>query len=220
MEALFVTRSEALEAAANFGIFGRSAGLAGPELAKFAQDLSLLATDLASFNNTSIADATTAISAALRGESEPIRKYGVLLDAATLEAHAFAEGITDVERKLTPMERVLAANAEILAQTSVQQGDAARTADDFANASRRAGAASTEFFASIAKFAVPLATLLANGILPVFVELTAFINDEIGPGLRVLRDGLIGAGRRSVGCSVCGSWGKGCSSWRSRCGRC
>lgn len=193
VEALFVTRSEALEAAANFGIFGRSAGLAGPELAKFAQDLSLLATDLASFNNTSIADATTAISAALRGESEPIRKYGVLLDAATLEARALAEGITDVERKLTPMERVLAANAEILAQTVVQQGDAARTADDFANASRRAGAASTEFFASIAKFAVPLATLLANGILPVFVELTAFINDEIGPGLRILRDGLIGA---------------------------
>jgi hypothetical protein len=194
VEALFVTSSAALEAAANFGIFGKSAGLAGPELASFSKELTLLATDLASFNNTSIADATTAIAAALRGESEPIRKYGVLLNEAVLQQRAFDEKITDTIRKLTPQERVLAANAEILAQTAIQQGDAARTADDFANSSRRAGAASVEFFASIAKFAIPLATLLTNGILPVLNNLTDLVNNEVGPGLRVLRDGLIGAG--------------------------
>jgi hypothetical protein len=194
VEALFVTKSAALEAAANFGIFGKSAGLAGPELANFSKTLTTLATDLASFNNTSIEDATTAVAAALRGESEPIRRYGVLLNEAVLQQRAFSEGITDSIRKLTPQERVLAANAEILAQTAVQQGDAARTADDFANSSRRAAAASIEFFASIAKFAVPLATVLTNVLLPVFVKLTDFVNGDVGPALGTLRDGLIGAG--------------------------
>lgn len=194
VDALFVTQSQALEAASNFGIFGKAAGLSGTELAQFSQRLSLLATDLASFNNTSIQDATTAISAALRGESEPIRRFGVLLNEATLQQRAFSLGITDTIRQLQPFERVLAANAEILAQTRDQQGDAARTANDFANSSRRAGAAATEAFAAIAGKVVPLATIITNVAFPALQAFTRFIEGDVSPALQVLRRGLIGAG--------------------------
>lgn len=193
VEALFITRSEALAAAANFGIFGKAAGLTGKPLADFSKNLVSLATDLASFNNTSVEDATTAISAALRGESEPIRRYGVLLNEATLQQRAFDLGITDSIRKLQPFERVLAANAEIFEQTSFAQGDAARTADDFANSSRRAAAASTETAAAIAGAFVPIAERLTNGVYPVLLGITAFIRGEVSPALLVLRQGLIGA---------------------------
>jgi hypothetical protein len=193
VEQLFITQSAALEAASNFGIFGKAAGLTGSELSKFSIDLTVLATDLASFNNTEVGDATTALSAALRGESEPIRRYGVLLNEATLQQRALELGIIDTIRKLQPFERVLAANAEIFAQTADQQGDAARTADDFANSSKRAKAASVETFAAIAENLIPIAETITNFAFPSLQKLTKFIRAEVGPGLRVLRDGLIGA---------------------------
>ena len=127
------TQNEFLNAAKTFGIFGQAAGLAGDDNVKFSKDLSILASDLASFNNTSVDTAITAIGAALRGESEPIRQFGVLLDDATLKARAMEMGIYDGNGALSQQQRVLAANAEIFAQTSTQQGDFARTSEGMAN---------------------------------------------------------------------------------------
>lgn len=87
------TNIQARDAAATFGIFGKSAGLQGPKLAKFATGLTTLASDMASFSNTSPEEAIDAIGSALRGEAEPIRKYGVLLDEAALKAEALSLGL-------------------------------------------------------------------------------------------------------------------------------
>jgi hypothetical protein len=86
-----------------------------------------LAADLASFNNTSIEDAIESIGSALRGEAEPIRKYGVLLNDATLQAKAFAMGISDGTSTLSPANKALAAYGLILEQTKTAQGDFDRT---------------------------------------------------------------------------------------------
>lgn len=131
------SKQSALDAASVFGIFGKSAGLSGQELTGFSTEMTTLASDLASFNNTTPEQAIEAIGAALRGESEPIRAYGVLLDDATLRARAMAMGITDTtETALTPQQKVLAAQAEILAQTNTQQGDFTRTSGQLANQQR------------------------------------------------------------------------------------
>jgi hypothetical protein len=131
------SQQAALDGAATFGIFGSSAGLAGDDLATFASDMVTLAGDLASFNNTSPEDAINAIGSALRGEAEPIRAYGVLLDDATLKNRALALGlIATTKDALTPQQKVLAAHAEILAQTATQQGDFARTSEGLANQQR------------------------------------------------------------------------------------
>ena len=92
-DALGQTNNQAREAASTFGIFGSAAGLADKKNAKFAKRMTRLASDLASFNNTDPSQAVEALGAALRGESEPIRAYGVMLDEATLKAEAMALGI-------------------------------------------------------------------------------------------------------------------------------
>lgn len=92
-DALGQTNTQARDAAATFGIFGQAANLSDRKSAKFAKRMTTLASDLASFNNTEPEDAVQALGAALRGESEPIRAYGVLLDEATLKAEALALGI-------------------------------------------------------------------------------------------------------------------------------
>ncbi len=87
------TNQQARDAAATFGIFAGAAKLSDEKSAKFAIRMSKLASDLASFHNTSPDAAIEALGAALRGESEPIRAYGVLLDEATLKAEALEMGL-------------------------------------------------------------------------------------------------------------------------------
>jgi hypothetical protein len=52
---------------------------------------------MASFGNTTPEQAIEAIGAALRGESEPLRAYGVLLSDATIKARALSMGLVAVE---------------------------------------------------------------------------------------------------------------------------
>jgi hypothetical protein len=87
------SKQQALDAAASFGVFGKAAGLQGTKLAAFSSKLTVLASDMASFSNTDPAQAAEALGAALRGESEPIRAYGVMLNEATLKAEAMRLGL-------------------------------------------------------------------------------------------------------------------------------
>ena len=134
--ALGQTETMALEAAATFAQFGKAAGLADQDLVDFSTDLVTLSADLASFNNSSPEAAITAIGSALRGEAEPLRRYGVLLDDAALKAEAMNLGIFDGTGKLSTQQKVLAAYEVILKQTTDAQGDFARTADGLANTQR------------------------------------------------------------------------------------
>jgi hypothetical protein len=86
------------------------------------------------FNNVSQDDAINAIGSALRGEAEPLRRFGVLLDEATLKNAALQLGlITTTKEALTPQQKVLAAQKVIYEQTTTAQGDFARTSDGLAN---------------------------------------------------------------------------------------
>ena len=159
--ALGQTQQAALDAASTMATFGKAAGLTGDELVAFSTDTVNLSADLASFYNTDPSEVVSALGAALRGESEPMRKYGVLLDAATLEARAMAMGIYDGTGALTAQQKVLAAQAEIMAQTGDAQGDFARTADGAANQQRI-------FTAQMEQFQ----TEMGSALLPVFTQVT------------------------------------------------
>lgn len=180
------SQRQALNAASTFGIFGKSAGLAGTELVDFSKRFTVLASDLASFNNTSVDEAIISIGAALRGESEPIRRYGVLLDDATLRQTAFEMGIIDsIKNALTPQQKALAASEEIFRQTQTAQGDFARTADGLANSQRilaaefqNAQVALGQAFLPAVQFGVTLLTGLARAAqanTPLFLALGAAI---------------------------------------------
>lgn len=130
------SKQAVLEAAGVFGTFGKAAGLAGTDLAVFSNDFTQLATDLASFNNTTPEEAVQAIGAALRGESEPLRRYGVLLNDATLKQEAMTLGIYDGKGALTSQQKILAAQSAIYKQTNDAQGDFMRTSDGLANSTR------------------------------------------------------------------------------------
>lgn len=131
-KALGLTQTEALKAASTFATFGKASGLAGKDLSKFSKGAATLASDLASFYNTNADEAITAIGAALRGEAEPIRKFGVLLNDSTLKAKAMEMGLYSGTGALDLQAKSLAAYQVILDQTKDAQGDFARTSDGLA----------------------------------------------------------------------------------------
>ena len=99
-------------------------------------DLAGRAADMASVFNTDVGDALAAVNAGLRGEAEPLRRFGVNLDDATLKAKALELGIYDGTGALTANQKALAAEAAILEQTAAVQGDFADTSTGAANAQR------------------------------------------------------------------------------------
>lgn len=165
------TKQQALDAAATFATFGKAAGLSGKDLANFSIDFVKLSSDLASFNNTSPEQAINAIGAALRGEAEPLRAYGVLLDDASMRQKALELGIISTTKEaLTPQQKVLAAQALIYEQTSAAQGDFERTSDGLANKTRILTAQLEN-----AK------TTIGEALLPIVLELATFIGDNVIP---------------------------------------
>ena len=182
------TKQQALDAAATFATFGRAAGLSGKDLAGFSTGFVSLASDLASFNNTSPEQAINAIGSALRGEAEPLRAYGVLLDDASLRQAALELGIVSTTKNaLTPQQKVLAAQALIYKQTSAAQGDFERTSDGLANKTRILTAQLENAKVTI-----------GNALLPVVLELANFFSEKVIPIVQKVADAF---GSKSDGMS-------------------
>ena len=203
--ALGQTETQALEAAATFAQFGKAAGLAGNDLVNFSTEFVTLSADLASFNNSSPEEAITALGSALRGEAEPLRRFGVLLDDAALKEKALALGISDGTSKLSTQQKVLAAHAVVMEQTTDAQGDFLRTADGLANTTRILTAAVKDAKSEIGEGLVAAIEDVtgAMGGSQGMAETIGQVGQEIGDltrgiGLAVselleLTDGLLGA---------------------------
>jgi hypothetical protein len=173
---LGLSKQAALDAAATMGTFGKSAGLAGTDLSNFSIEMVKLSGDLASFHNANPADVALALGAALRGEAEPIRKFGVLLNDAAVKAQAMKMGLYDGTGALSAQAKVLATQKIILEQTSDAQGDFARTSDGAANQQRILAAQ-----VSNAKVAIGQAFLpILEAVLPVLVNFATAIGNNTG----------------------------------------
>lgn len=163
---LGLSQKAALDGAATFAAFGKSAGLSGEPLGEFSVKLTKLASDMASFNNTTPEEAIVAIGAALRGEQEPIRAYNILLDDATLRQRAVRLGlIATTKDALTPQNRVLAANSEIFAQAGDQIDDFKRTQGGLANQTRIMTANFQNLQANLGSVLVPKLLAAQQGAL-------------------------------------------------------
>ncbi|TFD58011.1 hypothetical protein E3T43_07110 [Cryobacterium sp. Hh7] len=179
--ALGQSTNQTLDAARVFGTFGKAAGLSGEDLAGFSTDFITLSADLASFNNTTPEQAIEALGAGLRGESEPLRQYGVLLDDAALKARATELGIYSGTGALTAQQKVLASQAEIMAQTGLQQGDFAKTSGGLANQQRILSAGLEN-----------LSTTFGALLLPVMTTVVGFLNRSVIPALQNVMPAIAG----------------------------
>lgn len=120
----------------NVGVFNvmfRSMGMGTAKAYEMSTVLTELAEDMASFYNLPSEEAFTKLRAGITGETEPLKRLGILVDENTTKQYAYANGIAKVGAELTQQEKLLARYGSILQQTSTAQGDLARTINSPAN---------------------------------------------------------------------------------------
>ena len=164
--AVGMSKAEYLEAASNFGVFGKASGLAGDELAAFADGMVTTAADIASFNNLRPEEAVEKLSAGLRGSTEPLQSVGVLMTAAAVQAHAVEMGLVGVGDELTEGQKSMARHSLIMQQLGEQgaMGDFARTSDGLANKQRILNARLKTLGITMGMALIPVAERLAAGL--------------------------------------------------------
>ncbi|WP_405061899.1 hypothetical protein OG474_09660 [Kribbella sp. NBC_01505] len=182
-----------------------SLDLAPQKAADMSQQMVKLAGDLASFNNVSPEEALDALKAGLTGEAEPLKKFGVNMNDATLKAQALKMGlIKSTKDALNPQTKALAAQALIMAQTKTAQGDFARTSGGLANQQRILAAQFLDVKAKVGGALLPIITTLVTFLntkaLPIFSEIsggvTAFASAFSNAGDGVTSSGFAGAMER------------------------
>lgn len=139
--------------------------------AQFAADKTVAITeraaDMASVFNTDVSTALEAIQAGLRGEADPLERFGVGLSAAAIESYAMANGIATAGEEMTEQQKMLARLGLLFEQTDKLQGDFVNTSDQAANKSRVAKA---EFENQAATLGEKLEPIL-NKVLDVALKL-------------------------------------------------
>jgi len=121
------------------GFMATTQGLFAPlmenrELAgEMSKVISTLAVDLASFYNVADDDALRALQTGLLGNTEPMRKFGVIINEATLEQEAMRLGLGRTTAEMSEQEKVLLRLSLVLGQTTDSHGDAIRTIGEFDN---------------------------------------------------------------------------------------
>lgn len=155
---LGIPRQEALEAAGTFGNLFRSMGVGVAPTTDMSKSIVGLGADLVSFNNADPTEVLLALRAGLVGEAEPLRKFGVNISAARVEAEALALGLAKPVKNMAKITQ---------AQVNVEKSTLAVTA-----AQKKHGEGSVEARDAAAKVALA-EDALATSLKGSKVELTA-----------------------------------------------
>lgn len=157
--AMGLSKSAYLAANGELGNLLVSLKIAPKDAANMSQQMVKLAGDMASFNNVSPEEALLAIRSGLTGETEPLKRFGVNMNDATLKTQALKLGLIKTTKEaMSPQTKALAAQALIMAQTGTAQGDFARTSGGLANQQRIAAAQTENLKNKIGKGLLPLVT--------------------------------------------------------------
>lgn len=166
-----ISRQAALEATGTFGNLFVALEIGPKRAADMSIAMTKLAADMASFNNASPEEALEAIRSGLVGETEPLRRFGVNLNDATLRAQALKMGLIDtVKNALTPQQRALAVNSLLFKQTEKAQGDFARTSGGLANQTRILKARLADIGAELGARLLPHARRAATAVNNMITE--------------------------------------------------
>jgi hypothetical protein len=166
------------EYAATLGAVLRPMTGSAEAAAQMSTDLAQLTVDLGSFFNAAEPDVLIALRAGITGESEPLKRFGIVMNVAALEAFRMAEGIRTSVKDMTEAQKVALRHRFIMDATAQAQGDAARTAGGFANLSKALMAVVTDLGTEIGMLLLPA----TEGVLTTLVELVRTIK---GPVLSV-----------------------------------
>jgi len=126
-ESLYLDEAQLTRVQGLFYQISEALGLSSDKAYTLSENFTKLAYDLASFYNITIEDAVTKLQAGLVGETEPLRRIGIIITENNLAETARNLGIKKSIRNMTEMEKIQLRYVTALQQTKNAQGDLART---------------------------------------------------------------------------------------------
>jgi hypothetical protein len=135
-----LTKNEFNELGTLIGSQLKNGGTAMDQLAPKTNELIGLGADLSSMFGGDTRTAVEALSSALKGERDPIERYGVSLTQAKIDAEAAALGFEKVDGALSSQASQAATLSLIMQQTADSHGNFAKEADTVAGKQQRLNA--------------------------------------------------------------------------------
>lgn len=131
-----LSKSQFNAAVVPIGAMLQNVGFSADLAAEKSIKLATRAADLASVFNTDLSSALTAIQAGLRGEADPLERFGVGLSETNVKAYALRKGIIGIDDEMTTTQKTTARLGLLFEQTTKFAGDFADTSDEAANKNR------------------------------------------------------------------------------------
>ena len=162
-----LSKVQATDAASAFGALGKGIGLSESEAAGMSTTLAGLSADLGSYFNVGVDASAKALEGIFTGESEALKKFGVVMTDTNLKQFAEDQGLVWSEMDQT--QKTMLRYQYVLEKTKDAQGDFARTSDGTANSTKM-------FQASLQDLGTAIGTNLLPIITPVIQKITELIN--------------------------------------------
>lgn len=178
-----LTANEYNELGTLIGTQLKNGGTAMDQLAPKTNKLIGLGADLSSMFGGTSKEAVEALSSALKGERDPIERYGVSLNQAKIDAEAAALGFKKVGGSLSDEANQAATLSLIMKQTADAHGNFAKEANTLQGQQQRMTAGWKN-----------IQTTLGTLLLPALTALYAFINTNILPVFAKWADSMANGG--------------------------
>lgn len=174
-----LARNEFNELSTILGTQLKNGGTAMDQLAPKTKGLITLGADLSSMFGGTTADAVGALSSALKGERDPIERYGVSLNQASIDAKAAELGFKKVGGALSAEANQAATLALIMEQTKDAHGNFAKESNTWNHQIEVLKAGFGSFTSE-----------LGLKLLPIFTAVVTFLVGQLLPGFQQVIAGV------------------------------
>ena len=179
LKSIGLAKGTALDMASVYGDMGTAMGLSGEEAQKMAMNLVNLTGDMASFKNMKPDEIHVALMGAYTGETEALKRLGIVMTVANLNEYARQQGIKKTYKEMTESERIMLRYNYIMKASKNSVGDFQRTQDSASNQMRI-------FTEGIKEAGAKIGVIL----LPMFTKAVNFLNklldrfNNLSPGMK------------------------------------
>ena len=168
LDKMGMARSTALDAVSLYGGMATAMGLTRKKATDMSKSLTELSVDLASFHNTSLDQASTALKSIFTGETETLKNYGIVMTDTNLKAYALSQGIKTNYTEMTQAEKVQLRYNFVLNASKDAIGDYGRNCGEAASQMKKLPEALKE-----------LATSFKDNVEPVVTPMIQHLNNAV-----------------------------------------
>jgi phage-related protein len=180
-----ISELAAKQTAGSFMAMGKALNISQKDAKNMSLQLTALTGDMSSFYNISQDYARTALSAVYTGETETLKRYGIVLTEANLQEYALSQGIDTQVKKMDARSKAMLRYKYIVDQLNFVSGDFERTQNSWANQVRLLSQSWTQFLNVLGKGLTTVLTPMLGVLRRIVVALTALAKTIGGTFVKV-----------------------------------